>query len=783
MLVALFIEFITFNVMGLGTFPEMIRFDLLFIGIVALFIFILPSFKLEAVLIILMLVLQSALSFVNEAMYDDPSLNTVFTLDQLMAATSLAGVFTDEYVSWPFLIGLIIIVSAEFLFLLYLRRIKVKSQLKARVQLAFFMVFIFLLTGIGSSYGYVYNKLYSPVDASGEFYLTTDDKKLFSDTDYSLKLKAFKRFGTFAFYYKNLYNTLNVDGTESLKTALTAINKELGEDFKYNNPTAYTGAYEGNNLIMIMLESAEWFGIDKELTPTLYALSEGAITSDTYLSKNKTNQSEMISILGSFPVKTNLQAELETDVKKDQVSYPFALPSVLKREGYTTSYIHNNYEEFYNREKTHNALGFDRLYFHEQVELENEYKTSDDFYDLESDYEFFKSITKNGYINPQGQPFMSFFTTLSMHGNYDDLNDFIHEKGLNWDWDYNNATMAQRQSFENDPDTNEFLYQYYDSITKADFLNKFGTILKNLDLTDRELHTTYLRYKHYQAAYMDLDRGVNVLINDLYQKGQLQNTTIVLFADHDSYYHTLNYTLRGLDTSEYYNLDLYSVPFIMYDGSVDLKIDTTGGEGYTPLNYQSSISKKIDYTKSSALAKEGERVKINKWFSTYDFVPTMLDLFGYKYNANLYHGVSVFDDTIKEVDRHVFISYESGTYNDTFFVAGDGIFYHVEEYNGKMCVFRIDEADEVLFWEQVKGTKADLDDAKKLTESTDQSQYAKLIAQKRIFERQWENYRASQAGIFEKLYDYKFFLYGDVVDSKNQILYPYANIDINILKR
>lgn len=778
MLVALFIEFITFNVMGLGTFPEMISFDLLFIGIVALFIFILPSFKLEAVVIIFMLILQSALSFVNEAMYNDSALHTVFTLDQLMSATSLGGVFTDDYVSWTFLIGLILIVLAEFLFLLYLRRIKVKSQLKARVQLAFFMVFIFSLTAIGSSYGVVYNNLYSP-ETSGEFYLTTDDKALFSDTDYTLKLKAFKRFGTFAFYYKNLYNTLNVEGTEGLKTALKGINKELGDGFKYNDQTAYSGAYKGNNLIMIMMESAEWFGIDEHLTPTLYALTQGGITSDLYLSKNKTNQSEMISILGSFPVKTNLQKELEQDVDNEQISYPFSLPNVLKTEGYTTSFIHNNQEEFYNRINTHQALGFDRLYFHEQVELETEYKTTDNFYDLESDYEFFKSITQNGYINPQGQPFMSFFTTLSMHGNYDDLNDFISKKDLDWDWDYSSATQGQRQAFENDDDTNEFLYQYYDSINKEDFLQKFLPYLENLDLSEREIHKTYLRYKHYQAAYMDLDRGLNVLINDLNQKGQLQNTTILLFADHDSYYHNLNYTLRGLDLSEYYDLDLYSVPFVLYDGSMNLSINASGDEGYVPLNYTSKIAKKIDYTKSTVFTKDGDQTKINKWFSTYDFVPTLLDLFGYKYNVNLYHGTNIFGGVTEE-NRHIFVSYESGTYNGDFFVGGDGIFYLVEEYNNKPCVFMIDEKNSVYYWVQNKGVEVDLDDSIKLV---DQDQLDKVLTLKTLFERQWENYRASQENIFEKIYDYKFFLYKDMVDKDNKILYYYADINNNIVKR
>ena len=80
---ALFIEFITFNVMGLGAFPEKFVFDLMIVGLIALIIFIIPSFRVEAILIVLLLVLQSAISFVNQAMNKDSMLRTIFTFDQL----------------------------------------------------------------------------------------------------------------------------------------------------------------------------------------------------------------------------------------------------------------------------------------------------------------------------------------------------------------------------------------------------------------------------------------------------------------------------------------------------------------------------------------------------------------------------------------------------------------------------------------------------------------------------------------------------------------------------
>ena len=224
---ALFIEFVSFNVMGLGAFPEKYVFDLMFVGLIALIIFIIPSFKVEAILIVFLLVLQSTLSFVNQAMINDSMLRTIFTFDQLNAAGAAAGVFTNDYVSWPFLIGLLAVIIAEVSFLIFLKRIKTKYQFNIKVQVAFIMAFLLFSTAIGSSYGKAYAGLYSPTENSEELYLADDDKKLFSDVDYSLKLKAFKKYGTFAFYYKNLINSLKEP--ENITETLNNINTYLEE--------------------------------------------------------------------------------------------------------------------------------------------------------------------------------------------------------------------------------------------------------------------------------------------------------------------------------------------------------------------------------------------------------------------------------------------------------------------------------------------------------------------------------------------------------------------------
>ncbi|HBJ98490.1 MAG TPA: hypothetical protein DDY82_05500, partial [Clostridiales bacterium] len=84
---ALFMEFITFNVMGLGVFAEYYWFDLMFVALIAMFIFIIPSFVAEAIIIMTLLALQATLSFVNQAMNNDSMLHVVFTFSDIFSTS------------------------------------------------------------------------------------------------------------------------------------------------------------------------------------------------------------------------------------------------------------------------------------------------------------------------------------------------------------------------------------------------------------------------------------------------------------------------------------------------------------------------------------------------------------------------------------------------------------------------------------------------------------------------------------------------------------------------
>lgn len=138
---------------------------------------------------------------------------------------------------------------------------------------------------------------------------------------------------------------------------------------------------------------------------------------------------------------------------------------------------------------------------------------------------------------------------------------------------------------------------------------------------------------------------MNYLVNKLAEEGTLKDTAFVFYADHSSYYNNLNYLIKGVDQNSSYDTKLYNIPFFIWSGeTMDLNVEAIDIEGYQSINH-SAIKKYSAFTSK----------KIDKFCNSFDILPTMLQLQGYNYNENLYHGKSVFS-----YDRSVFVSRESG---------------------------------------------------------------------------------------------------------------------------
>jgi len=356
-------------------------------------------------------------------------------------------------------------------------------------------------------------------------------------------------------------------------------------------PTDYFGLLEGKNVISIMLESIQPFAINEYLTPNLYNLTNLGLYFPASYSENKTNVSEMIAICGNYPTINFIPDKHEYD-------FSFSLPNILN-ETYSTSYFHDNVPEFYLRGSLMPQLGFENTYFHDDLYPDEAIWTWNGDYTLDS-----VTIEKilPEMLNSE-QPFYSFWSTLSTHGPYN----------------YGHENIALFEALG-----------YFEQIDTAEENGQWTNVLA--ESTEENI----ARIRHYQAATMDLDVAIGRLLEELENKNLLEDTLIVLYGDHNVYYHELYLEINAGSDTEYYNMEMYHTFFCMYN----------------PILTDA-------YLESS----QAESTYINDFVSPYNIVPTVLDLLGVPYHTNLYLGESVFSENVQ-----IFYSNKlTGIFNDAFY--------------------------------------------------------------------------------------------------------------------
>ena len=689
---AIVIEFITFNTMGIGIFPTYFWLDLAILLFVAAVIFIVPNFTAQAILICLMLVVQILLSIVNESLYGMS--NMVFSLSMLNLAKEVGGVFTNEFLNYLFIVELIIVFVLEGFVLFKLRKVRAKQSF--RLQAVVLLVCIFCLaSGFSSGLYYVALDSFATASVDDELYIYKDDANLY-DTQF-LTAKAYKKFGTFGFYYKNIVNFVSVASSvsEEEKEADRQRGMETLDDYfsegawssslepYEGNENLMTGKFEGQNVVLIVIESGEWYAINKDYTPTLYALATEGWAMTDYHARDKTNHSEAMSVLGSYPsdIDNSIAPTISNPDGLLEHDFAFALPNILKDSGYTTNYFHANEGSYYNREDTYGdggTYGFEHGHFLDTMDRLKGHYNKDGFYDFDRDSEvlsqYFAEFTEK---DAGDSAFFTMMMTLISHGNYDDLTRY---------GDYTADLSQSEKNKLSDQYVVKDLEMYYERID--DYPQTYVDDQFAVAVEKSENKSAYLRYKRYQAGMMDLDVGINRLIHSLQQQGELENTTFVFYADHNAYYTQQSYTLKGIPESEYWNLKNYNIPFFIWSGNcMSLQVETDLYDGVEYTNdvqefsggkaesaYNGEFYYDINYSLSSSVTDEGGR-KITKSCNSFDILPTLLDLLGYEYNLNLYQGISLFAK-----DESVFVSRESGLFSDDIYTDGDRVFLNTKSY-------------------------------------------------------------------------------------------------------
>ena len=412
----------------------------------------------------------------------------------------------------------------------------------------------------------------------------SDDKYLYQNQQ--VVDQAYQKFGSCGFYLKNLINTLFPNNGISKEEK-----SKILEQYNSSLKAASNTDFKGDNLIVIMMESVEWFAIDPYTTPNLWALKTGepsdniskqAMVFNNYFSNNKTNVSENLCMLGYMPSVCNFNTSTN-----NLYSTKYSLPNLLKNEGYTTSFFHNWDANFYTRKTTNKHIGFDNIYTIDDYESPTK-STKFNYYNLESDFaeQFMSKIAPT-----DGKPFMSFYTTVSSHGLYNVTNPLFEKYSATYD---NNLEKIKEWLASKN-------YHYP---------------------TDTSMQAIF---KHYKSAVMDTDEMIGKLFKHLRDNSLLDNTTVVIYSDHYSFYHNLSNEIKSTNKTDYASQVSYVVPMMIY---------------------------------SEKLAGSN----VDTFCSPYDLYPTLCEMYGLPYNLINAQGKNMLSSEISET---VYFSHLTGFYSGT----------------------------------------------------------------------------------------------------------------------
>ena len=342
-----------------------------------------------------------------------------------------------------------------------------------------------------------------------------------------------------------------------------------------------TGLFAGKNLIFLSAEAFSAEAIDPSLTPTLYRLAEKGIRFTDYYQPASagTTGGEYENVFGLLPSAGGSSFKLTSSFHN-----VMTMGWQLNRQGYNGWAFHDNDYTFYDRHITHNNLGYSNGFIAYGNGLENSITSQWPQSDLEM-----MEATVDLYIDQQ--PFNIYYMTVSGHNPYDTGNRMSMK---HWE-----------------------------------------------EVKDLEGKTDAV--KCYLAANIELDHAMEYLLKRLEEKGILNDTVIVLAADHFPY--GLDY---GEDLNESDNLaNLY---------------------GYRPENYLERDHNRLILW--SGCLEQAEPMTVDTPVSSLDILPTLLNLFGLEWDSRLLPGRDVFSDRMPLVFN---LNYDWKTDKGTY-IASTGTF-------------------------------------------------------------------------------------------------------------
>lgn len=351
---------------------------------------------------------------------------------------------------------------------------------------------------------------------------TLENPRLFNKS-YDRELLV-KTLGSFNYHiYDVLFNSkVFVQRAFADSAEIKEVNQYL-ESIKENknHPSTLSGVGKGKNLILISLESTQQLVINRkingqEITPFLNSLVKESLYFPNFYhqtAQGKTSDAEFMIDDGLYPLSGG-----SVFVRRPRNEF-YALPEILKEQGYYSAVFHSNDESFWNRANMYQSLGYDKFFSKPYYNVNDENSVN---YGLK-DIPFFEQSIP--YLKDIPKPFYAKFLTLTNHFPF---------------------LLEQEDQFLDDQE-------------------------ENPDLVHR-----YFRTVRYE------DEAIKVFFKQLKKSGLYDNSVIVLYGDHygisKSYHKELEGVL-GKEINPNDHVELQKVPLIIHiPGEKAKEIKTIGGQ-------------------------------------------------------------------------------------------------------------------------------------------------------------------------------------------------------------
>lgn len=306
----------------------------------------------------------------------------------------------------------------------------------------------------------------------------------------------------------------------------------------------YTSLFEGKNLVFVVAESYSEIAVSPELTPTLYKLTHSGFVFDNFYVPYY-----LSTIGGEFQSLTGLypDSSILSTWRSGTTTFPYGLATSFKNKGYNTFAYHNNSGYFQDRNKYLKSIGFDNFKAcYMGLNINCDVWPESDIEMIEKSYE--------DYINSD-KPFMAYYMTVSGHFEYTFDDNYIATKNKD--------------------------------------------LVKDLPYSEKP--------RAYIACNIELDKALELLINKLDEAGKLDDTVIVMLADHYPYALSLN---EVNEISSYERDSLFEInhnSLVLWNNKMETK-------------------------------------KIDKVGMPIDVIPTIYNLFGIDYDSRLLAGTDLFSE-------------------------------------------------------------------------------------------------------------------------------------------